>query len=165
MNGIVFFDKNSTFNKIGVEGVIKFHQCKKGTPTTVQIELKNLPPNVKRAIHIHEFGNISGGCMTAGAHYNPYNKVHGCIFINRNERHAGDLVNNIIPDKDGKVNLTYEDNLVSLFGENSVIGRTVVIHEKADDLGLGGNAESLKTGNAGGRVACAIIGIDKKDHI
>ena len=35
----------------------------------------------------------------------------------------------------------------------------VIIHE--DDCGKGGNAESLKTGNAGKRIACAVIGYSK----
>ena len=49
-----------------------------------------------------------------------------------------------------------------MFGDNSVIGRSVVVHAKEDDLGKGGDAESKRTGNAGQRVACGIIGLSGK---
>lgn len=49
-----------------------------------------------------------------------------------------------------------------LVGSNSVIGRSMVVHADQDDLGKGvgdKKEESLKTGNAGARVACGIIGV------
>jgi Cu-Zn family superoxide dismutase len=38
------------------------------------------------------------------------------------------------------------------------LGRTVIVHADPDDLGLGGQPDSLITGNAGKRMACSIIG-------
>ena len=46
-----------------------------------------------------------------------------------------------------------------MIGERSVVGRAIVIHSDADDLGMGGDAESLKTGNAGDRLACGVIAL------
>ena len=39
----------------------------------------------------------------------------------------------------------------------TVSGRAIVVHEKEDDLGLGGTEESSKTGSAGARLDCCII--------
>ena len=37
-------------------------------------------------------------------------------------------------------------------------GRTLIVHEDEDDLGLGSFEDSKTTGHAGKRIACAIIG-------
>ena len=42
------------------------------------------------------------------------------------------------------------------------MGRTLVLHEKEDDLGDGGRAASLKTGDAGGRVGCGVVELQQQ---
>lgn len=59
------------------------------------------------------------------------------------ERHVGDL-GNVQTDGSGVVNLNITDNKISLFGKNSIIGRTLVIHAGTDDLGKGDNEETFK---------------------
>jgi Cu-Zn family superoxide dismutase len=72
-------------------------------------------------------------------------------------RHIGDL-GNVQTDGNGVVTVNIKDKLISLNGEHSILGRCLVVHEKPDDLGRGGDEESKKTGNAGKRLACGIIG-------
>ena len=104
-------------------------------------------------------GNLTEGCKTAGPHFNPNGKVHG--GPGKEIRHVGDL-GNITAGADGKAQYDAEDDECALSGPNSIIGRSMVCHAGTDDLGEGvgeKEAESKKTGNAGARVACGVIGI------
>jgi len=68
-------------------------------------------------------------------------------------------LSNVIADKNGIADFTIVAKRVDLVGDRSVVGRGMVIHADRDDLGKGGDAESLKTGNAGDRLACGIVAL------
>lgn len=67
----------------------------------------------------------------------------------------------MVADESGKAAINITDKFISLTGDNSILGRTVVVHADVDDLGKGGHELSKTTGNAGGRLACGVIGICK----
>lgn len=126
--------------------------------TNVSWHITGQTPNAWKGFHIHEYGISPEGCLSAGPHFNPEGKNHGAP--EDSERHFGDL-GNIPTDCNGTSVGWRTDKLVTLFGPNSVIGRGVVVHNGTDDLGKGGDAESLKTGNAGARAGCGTIAIAK----
>ncbi|KDR82890.1 hypothetical protein GALMADRAFT_238526 [Galerina marginata CBS 339.88] len=138
-----------------VTGTVTFRQRSKG-PVTISGKIQGLSPNALRGFHVHQLGDLSGGCLSAGSHFNPYGKTHGPPTAST--RHVGDL-GNIKTDENGEANFEFTDHLISLQGPNSIIGRSVVVHAGTDDLGAGGDDESLKTGNAGARAACGVIGL------
>jgi len=137
-------------------GTVYFEQEASHSAVTVTGELKGLESPRLRGFHIHSLGDATNGCLSSGSHFNPYSTTHGAP--EDSERHVGDL-GNIAVDKNGVAGIRISDKLISLNGAHSIVGRTVVLHEGTDDLGRGDNDESLKTGNAGGRAACGIIGI------
>jgi len=138
----------------GVTGVVKFVQPE-GGKTTVHAVVKGLSAG-KHGFHVHEFGNLTEGCKTAGAHFNPTKVDHAGPFDEK--RHVGDM-GNIESDGKNDAILVYEDPVISLVGEHSIIGRSVVVHADEDDLGRGNFPDSKTTGHAGARLACGVIGI------
>ncbi|KAI0662092.1 superoxide dismutase [Cubamyces menziesii] len=139
-----------------VSGTVTFIQPYPTAPVTVSGEIKNLDPSAQRGFHIHASGDLSNGCISAGPHFNPFGRTHGAPTDTN--RHVGDL-GNIESDSAGVATFSFEDHLISLNGPLSIIGRAVVVHAGTDDLGRGGDEESMKTGNAGARAACGVIGV------
>jgi Cu-Zn family superoxide dismutase len=134
-----------------VSGTVRFTEVADGVQ--VQAQITGLSPG-KHGFHVHEFGDCSGADLAAaGAHFNPTNKPHA--GPDTAERHVGDM-GNVEADASGAAKLDYVDHDISLTNDQrSVIGRSVVVHAKADDL------KSQPAGDSGARIACGVIGIAK----
>lgn len=131
-----------------VHGVITFTQM--DGYVEVKGEVLGLSPG-KHGFHVHEFGDCSAADgSSAGGHFNPGHKMHGAP--DDENRHEGDL-GNITADDSGRATIDVRDKVLSLSGPNSIVGRSLIVHEKADDL------KTQPTGNAGGRIGCAVIGV------
>lgn len=131
-------------------GTATFTATAEGIRVVAHIE--GLTPG-KHGFHIHEYGDCSSGDgKSAGGHFNPEGVEHA--GPDAAKRHVGDL-GNITADENDVAHLEYTDRKLRLSGPHSIIGRGVIVHADPDDL------TSQPTGNAGGRVACGVIGIAK----
>ncbi|KAG8908447.1 Superoxide dismutase [Cu-Zn] [Tulasnella sp. 403] len=139
-----------------VSGTLAITQDSASGPVHITGTVSGLDPGSLRGFHIHSLGDLSGGCISTGSHYNPFGETHGAPTDS--ERHVGDL-GNIKADDDGVAHVDIHDELITMYGKYSVIGRAVVVHTGTDDLGRGEFDDSKTTGHAGGRAACGIIGI------
>lgn len=116
----------------------------------------------KHGLHVHEAGDLTDECKSACAHLNPYGTRHG--GRDSSERHVGDL-GNIVADRQGVAEFDFVDRIIRLRRRTcNVIGRMLVVHEDEDDCGRGGNVESGRTGNAGKRIGCGVIGYASVQH-
>lgn len=134
-----------------IRGVLTFQDVPGGT--WICVEVNGLPsyqpggegkePIGPHGFHIHEYGKCTVGdpqnpFQEAGGHWNPTNQPHG--------NHAGDLP--VLFSNQGYAKMCFFTNA---FKVNQVIGKAVIIHENPDDY------RSQPSGNAGRRLACALI--------
>lgn len=153
---------NMRLHNDGTEiGVVTIKQEIGSKRSEISISLKSDKlKDGKHGFHVHQYGVLKGeDCVSTGGHYNP--KGHDHAAPEKKKRHIGDLGN--VEAANGAVEATLTDKLVRLRSANNVLGRAIVIHDGEDDLGLGGDEGSLKTGNAGSRVACCTIAVSKDE--
>lgn len=157
--GVAVLQDSGIMGDRKITGEVLFQESGKKRGKTVKMSgvVRGLFPHGIHAIHLHEAGDLRAkGCAGACSHFNPHGRNHG--GITGIERHVGDF-GNLRADSHGVAKF---DSMivpgVKLKGKNSIMGRSVVIHLKEDDLGKGGTNESRKTGSAGPRIACGVVG-------
>ena len=126
------------------------HFVQSGSKVLVQGEVRGLKPNAQHGFHVHEKGDCSSGDgMSTGGHFNPGGQPHGRHAVGMH--HVGDLPS-LQADGRGVAQFSFESTSISLgSGANDVIGKGLIVHRDPDDYG------TQPTGNAGPRLACAII--------
>ncbi|WP_339633309.1 superoxide dismutase family protein [uncultured Sneathiella sp.] len=135
----------------------------------IELKLRDMPPG-RHAIHVHEKGACTPVGKTAGSnnkdyfsdaggHLNPSGREHG--LLNEGGPHAGDLLN-IYIHQDGTLETYILNDRMTLNSENESgaaqllddDGAAFIIHEGTDDY------RSQPSGDAGKRIACAVIKAD-----
>jgi Cu-Zn family superoxide dismutase len=130
---------NGTARFTAVEGGVAAH-----------IEVRDGTPGL-HGIHVHEKGDCSDpAAASAGAHYNPQQGAHHGGPATA-VRHGGDLGNiEVDASGNGVLDLVAPDlTLNNLL--DGVVGHSLVVHEKPDDL------HTDPAGNSGARIGCGVI--------
>jgi Cu-Zn family superoxide dismutase len=135
-----------------VKGSVTFTKAATGVRVVARIE--GLTPGT-HGFHVHEFGDCSApDGASAGGHFNPAGAPHAAPT--EKMRHTGDM-GNVEAGADGVATLDYVDAQAAFDGDASILGRGVIVHANADDF------KSQPTGNAGGRLACGVVGAAKAE--
>ncbi len=137
-----------------VAGTVTFEDVSGGV--RVHAEITGLTPNSRHGFHIHQYGYCgSSDALCTGGHFDPANTNHHALPGAGERHHAGDM-GNLEADANGKATYDAVIKGLSVAGEHGVLGRAVIIHANPDDGGQ-------PTGNAGGRIGVATIGIAQPD--
>ncbi len=132
-----------------VSGRVTFQDSPEGLK--VKAEVDHVSPG-KHGFHIHEFGSCADEGKAAGGHFNPDKVSHGLLAKDGfSHAHAGDLGNiEVALDGKGKLDTTIP-HLSLAGGKYGIAGKSVVLHEKEDDL------TTQPAGNAGARIGCGTV--------
>ena len=137
---------SAKFQEDGVTGQVVFKQSSPFSPTVVRITLSGLSSRAD-GYHVHEFPvdeTIQGNskCTAAGGHFNPRNITRNSSSPTTFDAYEmGDLSGKSSKTLTGFNNLdfTYTDPYLPLFGIESIVGRSVVIHYPNGDRWLCAN--------------------------
>ena len=129
-------------------GTVQFVQS--GDRVQVSGEIRGLKPGAEHGFHVHERGDCSSGDgMSAGGHFNPEGAPHG--RHGTGAHHVGDIPS-LRANANGVARFDFTSTTIRLGnGPHSVVGRGLIVHRDPDDY------TTQPTGNAGPRLACAVI--------
>ncbi|MDP2032820.1 MAG: superoxide dismutase family protein [Polaromonas sp.] len=121
-----------------------------GGKVLVSGEVRGLKPNAEHGFHVHEKGDCSSGDgMSTGGHFNPTGAPHGSHATGMH--HTGDLPS-LKADAGGVARFSFESSSISVgSGITDIVGKGLIVHRDPDDY------RTQPTGNAGPRLACAVI--------
>ena len=124
------------------------------TPTAAGLQIdatvSHVPPGY-HGFHLHANESCADGGNGAGGHFNPDGVKHGKLISDGFENaHAGDLGNlSVGLDGTGEYHQTLP-GLGLMEGVHAIAHHSVILHSNIDSY-------VQPTGNAGGRIACALI--------
>lgn len=126
------------------------HFVQRGNVVLVSGEIRGLKPNAEHGFHVHEKGDCSSGDgMSAGGHFNPTGQPHANHAAAMH--HAGDLPS-LKADAAGMASFSFESPTIAVgSGVTDIVAKGLIVHRDPDDY------TTQPTGNAGPRLACAVI--------
>jgi len=122
---------------------------------SVRAEVESLPAGF-HGFHVHEHGVCVPPFTSAGGHFNPGSASHGS--------HAGDMPV-LLVNQDGSAKAQFETDRFRIEDLLDEDGSAIIVHESADNYAniptrysaSGPDADTLATGDAGGRLACGVV--------